>query len=71
MKLFTQTQQYASRRLCKCQHKQILTGTPEENTLLRPRRRWENDINTYPKQTMCDDMPWVHLIRDRVLCGLL
>jgi hypothetical protein len=45
----------------------VLVGRPEgKRSLGRPRRRWENNINTYLRETGIDGANWIRLAQDRV-----
>jgi len=40
----------------------ILAGNPEGKKLFgRPRRRWEDNMKEYRKETGCEDVGWVQL----------
>jgi len=44
----------------------ILAGEPEwKRPLGRPRRRWEANIKMDFKETVCEDVEWIHLAQDR------
>jgi hypothetical protein len=45
----------------------ILVGRPEgRRPLGRPRRRWEDNIKIYLRETEFGDVDWIHLFKDRV-----
>jgi hypothetical protein len=37
----------------------------------RPRRRWEDNIGMDLRETVCEDMYWIHLAQDRDQCRAL
>ena len=44
----------------------VLVRTPEGNRPLgRPRRRWEDNIQTYLQEVGCGGMDWIELTEDR------
>jgi hypothetical protein len=44
----------------------IWVGEPEgKRPLVRPRRRWENNIKMYLRETGWDGMNWIDLAQDR------
>jgi hypothetical protein len=44
----------------------ILVGKPEgKGPLGRPRRRWEDNIEIYLRETGFGDVDWIHLAQDR------
>jgi hypothetical protein len=43
----------------------ILIGKPEERSLGRPRRRWEDNIKMNLRETGWEGMDWIHLAQDR------
>jgi hypothetical protein len=44
----------------------VLVGKPEiKRPLGRPRRGWENNINTDLQEVGCDGMDWIELAQDR------
>ena len=44
----------------------LLVGKPEgKSPLGKPRRRWEDNINTDLQEVGCGDMDWIDLAQDR------
>jgi len=44
----------------------VLVGIPEgKRPLLRPRRRWEDNIKMDLQEVGCGDMDWIELAQDR------
>jgi hypothetical protein len=44
----------------------ILVGKPKgKRPLGRPRRRWEDNIGMYLRETGCGGMDWINLAQDR------
>ena len=47
---------------------QSLVGKPEGMRLVRPRRRWEDDIKMDLREVDCDPRQWIALAQDRDQC---
>ena len=44
----------------------VLVGRPEgKRPLVRPRRRWEDNIKMYVHEVGCEGVDWIDLARDR------
>jgi hypothetical protein len=44
----------------------VLVGKPEgKRSLSRPRRRWDDNINTDIQGVGCGGMDWIELVQDR------
>jgi hypothetical protein len=44
----------------------VLVGKPEgKRPLVRPRRRWEDNINKDLQEVVCRGMDWIELAQDR------
>jgi hypothetical protein len=42
-----------------------LEKTVGKKSLRRPRRRWEDDVRMYLRETGCEGVDWTHLAQDR------
>jgi len=50
----------------------IFIGKPEEKRpLARPKRRWEDNVRKYLKETDCEGVDWIHLAQDMNRCRAL
>jgi hypothetical protein len=50
----------------------VLVGNPERKRPLgKTRRRWEDGIIMYIRETGWGNVEWIHLVQDRDLRGLL
>jgi hypothetical protein len=57
---------HVARRVEKRNACTILVGNPEGKRLLgRPRRKWEDHIKMYLRETHWDVTDWIHLAEDR------
>jgi hypothetical protein len=51
---------------------EILVGKPEGiRTLVRPRRRWKNNIKMDLQEVGCGGLDWIELAQDRNRCRAL